>query len=147
MTVGSTATIVLEALVTGLGSLTNYASVISEEIDTNLYNNNNSATVFASPKADVAITKTVNNSAPYKGDIIKYTIKVTDNGPNCAGFIRVVDVLPNGLKYISSSGTNGSYNASTRLWTVGDLNIRETSTLTMIIEVIVENATIDNISS
>ncbi|MGL6298094.1 MAG: hypothetical protein ACRC1M_02895 [Methanobacteriaceae archaeon] len=147
MTVGSTATIVLRALVTGLGSLNNYATVNSEEIDTNLSNNNNSATIFASPKADVAITKTVNNSAPYKGDIIKYTIKVSDNGPNSAGFIRVVDVLPNGLKYISSSATNGSYNVSTGLWTVGDLATGETAILTMIVKVMVENETIDNTAS
>ncbi|MGL4669595.1 MAG: DUF7507 domain-containing protein, partial [Methanobacteriaceae archaeon] len=147
MSVGTTLTLVLEALINTPGTLTNSVSISAEQIDPDLANNNNSVTFTALPKSDVAITKTVNNSSPYNGDIITYTLKVTNNGPNNATMVRVIDMFPDGLSYISSNGSKGTYNVSTGVWSIGNLANGETVVLTIVAQVEVENTTINNSAS
>jgi gliding motility-associated-like protein len=43
----------------------------------------------------------------------------------------VTDILQSGYSYISSTSTNGNYDSSTALWTIGHLNIGISETLTV----------------
>ncbi len=91
---------------------------------------NNTATAVETPQqADVAIAKTVSNSAPNVGDTITYTITVTDNGPDNATNVNITDALPAGLVPISASPSVGSYNSTTGGWTVGNLSNGTSQTL------------------
>ncbi len=79
--------------------------------------------------ADVAVTKTVSNAAPVVGDDDVYTVTAHDNGPLAATGVTVTDVLPNGVVYVSSTASQGSYDPASGTWTVGSLAVAGTATL------------------
>jgi uncharacterized repeat protein (TIGR01451 family) len=71
---------------------------------------------------DLAVTKNVDNNIPREGDNIVYTITLLSNGPNHAFGVKVSDLLPAGVTYVSSSATQGTYIDSTGVWTLGAVN-------------------------
>ncbi|MDI3484670.1 MAG: hypothetical protein PWQ74_1257, partial [Methanobacteriaceae archaeon] len=77
--------------------------------------------------------KAVNNTAPRYGDSVKFTLTVTNVGPNTAADVTVADVLPSGLLYVSSSPT-GSYDPVTRTvtWSLGEMAVGASRTLEII---------------
>ena len=101
--------------------------------DSNISNNNDSETVKVTPLVDLAITKVVDNANPLYGSIITYTITVVNNGPDKSFNVTVGDLLPDGVKFISS---NGQYNPDTGVWFVGDLDANESVTLKIVVQVI-----------
>ncbi|HSS52709.1 MAG TPA: IPTL-CTERM sorting domain-containing protein [Thermoanaerobaculia bacterium] len=73
-------------------------------------------------RADLAITKTVDNATPNVGANVIFTITVTNHGPNNATGVVVNDFLPDGMTYVSDDGA-GAYNSGSGLWTVpGTIN-------------------------
>ena len=82
---------------------------------------------------DLAVDKLVNNSVPKYLDMIEYTIVVVNNGPDKSFNVTVGDLLPDGVKFISS---NGQYNPDTGVWFVGDLDVNERVTLKIVVQVI-----------
>jgi len=81
---------------------------------------------IAQAQADLAVTKTVDNPAPFDGENIIYTIMVTNNGPDNAANVSVTDLLPAGLTYVSDDGA-GAYTGG--VWTIGSLANGGTATL------------------
>lgn len=73
------------------------------------------------PAADLRVTKTISDPRPLVGDTIYYTIIVQNRGPNTAVNVRVNDIIPAGLTYVSSTANYGSYNPNTGIWTIGNL--------------------------
>ena len=71
--------------------------------------------------ADVQVNQTVNNTAPHYGTTVKYTTTVSNNGPNNATGVQVTTKTPNGLIYVSDD-SNGAYNPTTGIWTIGNIN-------------------------
>ena len=94
-----------------------------------------SVEIICDEKSDVRIEKTVDNANPKNGDEITFTIKVTNDGPNTAKNIEVTDLLPSGLIYLSSTASQGSFNSSTGVWTVGNLANSAFATLTIRVKV------------
>lgn len=58
--------------------------------------------------ADIRVTKAVDNATPKEGDEIKYTVTVTNEGPDTAVSMMVNDVLPPGLTRQSCSSSAGT---------------------------------------
>ena len=125
--------------------ITNVASVTSDTPDPDLTNNEDNATLDIGHEADLAVVKVVSNSTPNFGDIITWTITVTNNGPDRAIDIVVHDVLPSGLVYISDD-SNGAYDAVKGLWTIGLLQNGASVTLNILSQVNITNATITNVA-
>ena len=82
---------------------------------------------------DLAVDKLVNNSVPKYLDMIEYTIVVVNNGPDKSFNVTVGDLLPDGVKFISS---DGRYDPDTGVWFVGDLDANESVTLKIVVQVI-----------
>ena len=93
----------------------------ANELDPNTSNDSSEASVTVPPAADLSITKTVSNPKPYIHEVITFTLIVQNHGPDTATGVYVVDKLPAGVKYVSSSANYGSYNPDTGIWTIGDL--------------------------
>jgi uncharacterized repeat protein (TIGR01451 family) len=79
--------------------------------------------------ADLAVEKTVNNSTPKEGEIVIYTIVVTNYGPLDATSVQLTDALPAGVTYVTHTVSQGVY--SNRLWTVGEVAETANATLTI----------------
>ena len=60
---------------------------------------------------------------------VKYTIKVNNYGPSNATGTKVNVTVPDGLVYLSSSPSVGTYDEGTGIWDIGDLNIGDNQTL------------------
>ena len=92
---------------------------------------------------DLAVDKLVNNSVPKYLDMIEYTIVVVNNGPDKSFNVTVGDLLPDGVKFISSTG---QYNPVTGVWFVGDLDANESVTLKIVVQVIKVGNIINNVN-
>ena len=68
-----------------------------------LSNNNDSEIIKVNPACDLEIVKSSSVSQANYKDIIKWTIKVSNNGPDNATGVKIIDILPNGLIYLNST--------------------------------------------
>ncbi|WP_198314203.1 Ig-like domain-containing protein [Alkalitalea saponilacus] len=81
--------------------------------------------------ADLTLTKTVDNTEPFVGDEIIFTLTVTNNGPDKATEVEVTDILPNGFDHITNESTKGAYNPATGKWLTNEVLVGETISLTI----------------
>jgi uncharacterized repeat protein (TIGR01451 family) len=86
---------------------------------------------FDNLTADLELTKTVDNSAPNLGANVTFTLGLANVGAINASGVTVQDVLPPGLTYVSSNATQGSYDPSTGIWNVGNVEKGGAKSLTI----------------
>jgi len=92
------------------------------------------STTVARADADLALSKTVDNTQPTPGSSVEFTVTVTNDGPDPAATIEVVDSLPPSLAIPAGMApftSQGSYAVNSGLWFVGDLQVAQTATLTI----------------
>lgn len=94
-------------------------------------NNHAEASIAVPPAAALELTKTVNNANPTLHDTVIFTMIVQNHGPDTATTVKVSDVLPAGLTYVSSSADFGSYDSTTGIWTIGNLPANTIAHLTI----------------
>lgn len=87
--------------------------------------------ICANGGADLDLRKVVNDHSPCEGGEITYTVTVSNPSTTSATGVQVTDLLPSGLTYIGSSTSQGTYNSSTGLWNVGNLDASSSATLTL----------------
>ncbi|WP_189579791.1 Ig-like domain-containing protein, partial [Mongoliitalea lutea] len=95
--------------------------------------------VFGLAKADLEVTKIVDNPSPNIGDVVNFEIMVLNNGPANATGITLTDLLPNGLDYVMHEASQGSYSPISGLWSTLSLDVGEFSTLS-VSAIVTENA-------
>ena len=135
---GASAQLTLTAQVTVPGTITNIATkTAANEPDPNTSNDTASATVNDGVLADVGLLKTVDNPTPAVGDVVTFTVTATNNGPVTATGVVVTDVaVPGGLTFVPPAiTTQGTYDFGTGQWTVGDLAVGASATLTLAAQV------------
>ena len=119
---------------------TNTASIATaDQFDPDPGNNTASATETPQ-QADLAVTKTVSNATPNVGDIITYTVGVNNHGPDAATNVTVTDLLPAGPDLRLRHPSQGTYDPTTGLWTVGTVTPPRPATLTIQAQVVSANA-------
>ena len=99
------------------GVINNKATATSEDVTKTSNETENKYTV---PRAQLAVSKTSNkvNQSVTEGSVIRYTIKVTNNGM-LEGSDTIVDTLPVHLELVESSLPDGaSYDKETRTITI-----------------------------
>lgn len=119
-----------------IGKILNFVSVNSTQYDWNESNNYDNKSVDAVKIADLSVIKLINNSNPNYNDLIKWTIIVSNNGPNMATGVIVDDLLPKSVEYISSYLSKGFYNPVNGIWDVGNLNAGEKLQLNIVSKIV-----------
>jgi len=81
--------------------------------------------------AAFSVTNSVDKTTANVGDTVTYTINITNTGSVNATDLMVTDDWPVGITYVSSSADKGSYDNSSTIWTVGNLNTGASAKLTI----------------
>ncbi|OJY95810.1 MAG: hypothetical protein BGP13_00505 [Sphingobacteriales bacterium 40-81] len=80
---------------------------------------------------DRGISISVNNPSAPAGNNVVFTLTAINNGTSPATGITVTDILPSGFTYLSSSASQGTYDNTTGIWSVGALAAGDDATLTI----------------
>ena len=128
------ASLTLAAIFNGPFTVTNTATISSSDQFDPTPTESASASV-PSQIADLRLSKAANTTTPILGGNVSFTLTLSNQGPDRASSVSVRDVLPVGLTFVSASASNGSYDASTGLWSVAQINASATETLTLIARV------------
>ncbi|MEA2681695.1 MAG: hypothetical protein QOK05_23, partial [Chloroflexota bacterium] len=116
---GASATLQVVATVATPGNKTNTATrTAGNQPDPTPGNDSASASVNGQ-QADIGVTKIVDNATPNVGTNVTFTVTATNNGPSAATGVVVTDLLPAGLKFVSSTPSQGAYNSGTGAWAIG----------------------------
>ncbi len=133
----NTKTLTITANVTQSGTFTNDAEVSTthrpKEYDPDPTNNKGSATV-KTREADLEVTKKVDDAAPNVGDVITFTVTVSNHGPDTADNIEITDTFPTaGLQLLTGSvvASAGTFDAGTGIWEISSLANGSSATLTL----------------
>ncbi|MDT0187071.1 hypothetical protein Q9S36_43490 [Microbacterium sp. ARD31] len=82
-------------------------------------------------EADVSITKTASADPVTAGGQVTYTLTARNAGPSTASGVQVVDTLPSGVTYVSSSPSTGSCSAASGTLTCNLANLPSGGTATV----------------
>ena len=121
---GETVTFTVTATVnagTPSGPLVNQAVTAAAGYDPDLANNGSATTVTVVQRADLAAAKAVDKSTASVGDVLTYTVTISNNGPSAATGVEATDVLPAALQLVSATPSTGTYDATGGTWTIGTL--------------------------
>jgi large repetitive protein len=90
------------------------------------------------PNADLELTMTADKTTVSNASTLAYTLTLTNKGNSATTGVTVKDVLPTGLTFVSATTAAGTFANATGTWTVGNLAVNQTVTLTI-------NVTVSNI--
>jgi uncharacterized repeat protein (TIGR01451 family) len=130
-------TLQIVATVATVGNKINTAQVsASDQLDPDSTPNNSSpneddqASVTVIPQAaDLSLTKTVDDDTPMIGQLVLFTLTISNAGPSSATNVVVTDLLPDGLTFTSAIASQGMYDQMTGLWTIGTMASGASATL------------------
>src|SRR5690606_24141609 len=147
---GNEATLQLTVTPTVAEELTNTAEVLTvDQFDPDSTPGNDvpgeddQAVVIVSPQLiDLSLTKTVSNATPNVGQNVTFVLTLANAGPSTATDIQVLDQLPAGVTFVSSTTASGQYDAATGIWTPQPVAAGATATLTIIARVVEAGVTV-----
>lgn len=131
--VGESYVLNIDCMVNGTGLIQNNVSVSASEYDYNITNNIANETIDVEKSADVSVIKLVNASSPNYNDLVKWTLVISNMGPDKATNVYVEDLLPDGLKFVSYNATKGFYDEG--IWAMCCLNSGDVEKLEIICRV------------
>ena len=108
LAVGGRAQVLVSVVPTLIGSLLNEVSVSSDEIDSLASNNVSVLMQSATVAADLALSVADGVGQVLLGDVVTYSIVVTNRGPSSAPGATLTNVLPAGFSFVSASSSIGS---------------------------------------
>ncbi len=129
MTVGQTATFYVRGIVDAATTPGNIINTVNAYLNGTLVNSTSATNTVAKPVSYLVINKVANPVVLTVGQLVTFTITVTNYGPDTSKNTFVQENLPNGLAYQSYSATMGTYNSGSGKWTIGDLDAGNTATL------------------
>lgn len=105
---GSSATVAIVVTSTEPGGIINTAYGEANETDPDKFNNTSTTTTIVNPAADLSITQSGSPDPVAKKKTLTYTITVTNHGPSMATGVRLVDRLPEKVKFVFSTVSQGT---------------------------------------
>jgi uncharacterized repeat protein (TIGR01451 family) len=113
--------------------LSNLAIAGSDTDDPNPVNDTARTSTTVNAQADLAVSKLGSPAVVIAGQNLTYTIGVRNNGSSNAQNVRVKELLPAGLGFVSASTANGSFSMIDSTWTlVSPLAVGDSAALTLL---------------
>lgn len=130
---GASATLTITVSGNTAAIISNTATITGLLNDTFPANNSASISVTTTGVGtDLSITKTANNGGLVSLDgQVTFTLTASNQGTIADTNVYVVDKLPNGYTSISGIPSIGTYNTTYGLWTIGNLAVGASATLTI----------------
>jgi uncharacterized repeat protein (TIGR01451 family) len=116
----ATITITTTPSVPSGATLSNIAFVTSSTSDPTPGNDADDEDTDVASPADLEITKVDVTDPISAGELLTYTISVTNNGPQTAADVVASDVVPAGTSFVSATG-GGTESGGTVTWTIGNM--------------------------
>ncbi|WP_067089372.1 beta strand repeat-containing protein, partial [Methanobrevibacter curvatus] len=132
---GTTVTLNIVFRVNGAGNISNNLTVNSSENNTG--NTTVNETLNSSKAINLSVVKVANVTGVLNGQLVNFTITVTNHGPDNASNVNITEVFGPDLIYISGSNTTntGYYNETNHVWYVGNISNGTTVTLNIVFRV------------
>lgn len=106
------------------------------------------ATALGEPLADLSVTKTDDSDPVVVNTTLTYTVTVTNDGPNSASNVTVVDTLPSSVSFGSATVTTGDGTCTVdgRIVTceLGTLDPGDTEVITIVVTPTTDGVTLTN---
>ena len=120
---------------TAAGNLTNVIFAFANSAQNKTVVNKASDKITVIPNIILSLTEITNVTEAVVGDSIKYTITIHNSGLSAATDIKVWDILPTSVKYVSGADT---YNEATRnaTWTIDKIEAGKSASVVLVINVI-----------
>ncbi|MCL2115122.1 MAG: hypothetical protein FWH29_02750 [Methanobrevibacter sp.] len=135
---GESAILTMVVRINGTGNIANIANIATLD-EVNLGNNstNSSVNITVPSTVNLTVSKTSNVTGIVAvGDLVTYTVTVTNHGPDNATGVNVTDKLVSSLLLVNAATTIGNYNNNTGVWTIGNLAFGETATMYINVSII-----------
>lgn len=154
VSVGS-AQLVVNATTDQQGQINNTATVTGDEYDPILTNNQALVVIYVDepyvPVASLTLQKVTDVSMPHVGDVVTFTIYITNNGPDTAYNVIVDDAIPAGLSYVLGSAVPSigsvSFIGGVLSWYGFDLLDDQTENLTFQVDTTPQTGFLTNIAN
>ena len=111
------------------GSFTNVASVWGDQTDPELENNEDEKSLYVYPASDISITKTVSKYRYNLGEKVKYSIRLTNNGPDRAENVKVSEIMDDSLELVSFHASAGDFDKVNDVWSLDLLDAGRSAVL------------------
>lgn len=136
-----TLTITAATTLTAGANVINVTTVTGTETDPNPTNNTDQEPIEILSGADLQIVKTVNNNTPKVGEVVTFTLVVTNNGPEASNGVVITDILPIGFSNPTNISNGGTYDTGSRTitWPPVNMAVGQSITLTLQATVVVAN--------
>ena len=105
---GGSATVDIEIIPLQGGQILNSASVGADEDDPDTGDNQDDETTEVTPQADLSLVKVGTPNPVMVGEVLTYTLTVTNNGPSDATGVMLTDNLPASVTFVSVDSSQGS---------------------------------------
>ena len=79
------------------------------------------------------VTQQVTPASPKINKNITIVVTVANNGQSNSSGLQITDQIPTGMTLVSATPSIGTYSPATGIWNVGNLNINNSATLTLIV--------------
>jgi len=103
------------------GTLANTASVASSTTDPDPSNLTAAVSSTVGGTIDLTIAKSVDRPEGLLGSTATFTVSASNLGPSSASDVVVDEQLPDGLTFVAARPSIGTFDATTRRWSIGTL--------------------------
>jgi len=106
---------------------------IGAHLDDDLIDDQGGAYLFYAYQqdCDLVVATAVNDPAPAEGATVVFTVTVTNWGPDDANAVAIYTPFPEGLVFVDSLASQGTYNVNTGIWEIGDVPNYSAASLTL----------------
>ncbi|GAA1773760.1 DUF11 domain-containing protein [Luedemannella helvata] len=129
------ATISADAATDGVGTTRLRGANGVPDFNTNPANDTDRVDVGTAPLSNPRLVKRADRRDYRIGDIVRYTLVATNDGPDTATEVSVHDQLPPSLVFVSARPNVGRFDAGRQRWSIGDLPTGVTARLTLLARV------------